>query len=62
MLKWLAVWLLLAAVYLLVHLICRRAGGGALLTRDDLSYLLLVPLVQAVALAALAFTQPRRGA
>jgi hypothetical protein len=58
--RWLAVWLLLTVVLLLGLLLGHRVASGTLLTRDDLAYLVLIPLAQVAALAALAYTNPRR--
>ncbi len=54
--RWLAVWLLLAAVYLAGLLVCRPLTGQALFGRADLVDLLLIPAAQVAALAALAVT------
>ncbi len=59
-LRWFAVWLLLTAVFALGLALCRRIMGAALFSRDDLLYLAAVPLAQVAALAALAWTDPRR--
>ena len=52
--KWLTVWLLLTAVYLIALLACRLLGGDPLLTRADLPNLLLIPTIQSAALAGIA--------
>jgi len=54
--KWLAVWLLLAAVYLGALILCRSLTGQPLFTRVDLVDTLLIPAVQVAALAAVAAT------
>jgi hypothetical protein len=63
--RWLAVWLLLTAVYAGVLVVCRPLTGQPLWsgTGTDLAELLLIPAVQVAALAALAVTarQRRRG-
>jgi hypothetical protein len=58
--RWLAVWLLLTAVYLAGLLLCRPLTGQTLFSRADLVDLLLIPAAQAVALAALALTARHR--
>jgi hypothetical protein len=57
--RWLAVWLLLTAVYAGALVLCRpltRQAGQPLFGRADLVDLLLIPAVQLAALAALAAT------
>jgi hypothetical protein len=59
--RWLAIWLLLIAVYAGVQLLCRLAARGTpLFQRADLAFLLLIPAAQVAALALLAFATPRR--
>jgi hypothetical protein len=61
--RWLALWLLLSAVYLAALLACRLATGNAPFGPGDLPALLAVPAVEVAALAALAATAaPRRDA
>ena len=52
--KWLAVWLLLTAVYVAALALCRPLTGEPLFTRADLVDALLIPAAQVAALAALA--------
>jgi hypothetical protein len=54
--KWLAVWLLLTAVYLAALALCRPLTGQPLLTSVDLVDVLLIPAAQVAALAAVAAT------
>ena len=54
--KWLAVWLLLTAVYLAALALCRPLTGQPLFTRVDLVDTLLIPAAQVAALAAVAAT------
>jgi len=58
--RWLAVWLLLAAAYLAALLLCRPLTGQPLFGRVDLVDLLLIPAVQVAALAALAVASRQR--
>jgi len=58
--RWLAVWLLLTAVYLAVLLLCRPLTGQPLFGRADLADLLLIPAAQVAALAALTVTARER--
>jgi hypothetical protein len=58
--RWLAVWLLLTAVYLAALLLCRPLNGQPLFGRADLVDLLLIPAAQVAALAALAVTARAR--
>jgi len=58
--KWLAVWLLLTAVYLGALVLCRPLTGQPLFTRADLVDVLLVPAAQVAALAAVATTSRLR--
>jgi hypothetical protein len=58
--RWLAVWLLLTALYLAAILLCRACAGEALFRPADLPALLLIPAVQVAALAALATTAAHR--
>jgi hypothetical protein len=58
--RWLAVWLLLAAVYLAALLLCRQLAGQLTFGRADLVDLLLIPAAQVAALAALAATARER--
>jgi hypothetical protein len=61
--RWLAVWLLLTAVYGAALLLCRPLAGAppfGPFSRSDLAGLLLVPPAQVAALAALAATNARR--
>jgi hypothetical protein len=61
--RWLTVWLLLAAAYLGGLLICRALGGAALWRPVDPANLVFIPATQIAALAVLAATasQRRRG-
>ena len=58
--RWLAVWLLLTAVYVAGLLLCRPLTGQALFSRADLVDLLLIPAAQVAALAAVAVTARQR--
>lgn len=61
--RWLAVWLLLTAVYAAALLLCRPLAGAPAfgpLSRADLAGLLLVPPAQVAALAALAAANAQR--
>jgi hypothetical protein len=61
--RWLTVWLLLAAAYLAGLLLCRGLAGGAVWRPIDLLNLVFIPAAQIAALAVLAATasQRRRG-
>lgn len=49
--RWLALWLLLTGIYLLILLIAQPlAGGGWTFTRETAAHLLAVPLAQVGAL------------
>ncbi|HEY6323457.1 MAG TPA: hypothetical protein VJA16_18100 [Thermoanaerobaculia bacterium] len=54
--KWLAIWLLLTAVYLAALALCHPLTGQPLFTSVDLVDLLLIPAAQVAALAAVAAT------
>jgi hypothetical protein len=58
--RWLAVWLLLTAVYAGALVLCRPLTGQLGFSRADLVDLLLIPAVQAAALAALAAAARQR--
>jgi hypothetical protein len=58
--RWLAVWLLLTAVYAGALVLSRPLTGQPLYSRADLVDLLLIPAVQAVALAGLAAAARQR--
>lgn len=58
--KWLAVWLLLTAVYLGALALCHPLTGKPLFTRVDLVDTLLIPAAQVAALAALVATARQR--
>jgi len=58
--RWLAVWLLLTAVYAGALVVCRALTSQPLFGRSDLVDLLLIPAAQVAALAVLAATaRPR---
>jgi nucleoside recognition membrane protein YjiH len=58
--RWLAVWLLLTAVYLAALALSRPLTGRSLFTSADLVDTLLIPAAQVAALAALAATASLR--
>jgi hypothetical protein len=58
--RWLAIWLLLTAVYLGALALCRPLTGKPFFTRVDLVDTLLIPAVQVAALAALVATARQR--
>lgn len=56
--RWLAVWLLLTGVYFAGQLVTPLlTGGGWKYTRESLAHLAAVPLIQVVALYAVAFVR-----